>query len=101
MNIYELEKQATPGPWKVMEDRIEGTYIEGADRTMAFVSRAGFEDFKLVAHCRNNFLRALAALKAEHEAFIEENDVMHLVGRCPTCDLIAEMEDACAMQPLR
>ncbi|MBM4044176.1 MAG: hypothetical protein FJ279_03610 [Planctomycetes bacterium] len=43
------------------------------------------------AHCRNNFMRALAALKEEHE-MRREGDEYHCRSLCQSCKLIAELE---------
>lgn len=51
------------------------------------------ELLETVVHRYNNFLRALEALKEEHNALIAENNIEHLYGNCATCDLIAELEE--------
>jgi len=69
MNIYELEKQATPGPlsvthrnWGEVSDlhRIDCVAVASA-----FCPDKNKADAQLLAHCRNNFMRALEALKLE------------------------------------
>ena len=82
MNIYELEKQATPGPLVVkgIADRRMSTdatlvaftpkhnnpryvarvYGEGVMSNLCAERDA---NAKLLAHCRNNFVRAVEALK--------------------------------------
>ena len=80
MNIYELEKQATPGPltnsgctilaptgW--VSDR--DPWVLGASETFHMAStdenHRGHDEqeanAKLFVHCRNNFMQALEALK--------------------------------------
>jgi len=67
VNIYELEKQATPGRF---EHRGEGT-VAIAEGNHVFILHSGangnrFSDAylaELICHCRNNFMKALKALK--------------------------------------
>ena len=70
MNIYELEKQATPGPlqsWtcESTDDSTIGlTPANPPQEWCAYVE--GYrhkEAAALLAHCRNNFMKALEALK--------------------------------------
>lgn len=60
---------------------------------MTTIYELELEDMAVIAHCCNNFMRALEALKQEHESYIELEDVMHLVGHCPVCALIKELEE--------
>jgi len=74
MTIYELEKQATPGP----HDR-----------------GSGFAEATLTRHCRNNFMRALASLKMAQRMLDSEYPTTD--HRHPTQwgldQLIAELEE--------
>ena len=78
MNIYELEKQATPG----LHDR-----------------GSGFAEATLTRHCRNNFMRTLEALKkCERELQRLDGYDRNLSGhdnkvRVSTTKLIAELEE--------
>jgi len=74
VNIYELEKQATPGPWSRCPHTIDGVlgYPTGdpmGSRTVSIGSCCNIpitqrsENAALIAHCRNNFMKALEALK--------------------------------------
>lgn len=106
MNIYELEKQATPGP---LMHRGEGTlaFDDGHCRIIyhrASTKKQDAATAALLAHCRNNFMRALEALqqandriKAEHGWCV--SSVGHL-DDCAVCEqarendaLIAELEE--------
>lgn len=84
--IYELEKQATPGPWGAQLNGREiyphpsppGTRIaelsrrdlspEGVHKPFGEDKQAGANS-KLLLHCRNNFMKALEALKAWQETY--------------------------------
>ena len=57
MNVYELEKQATPGPWPM---DITVSVGEATGGTTCSESNC---NERLSRHCRNNFLRALEAYK--------------------------------------
>ena len=98
MNIYELEKQATLGEYKV-DLYGEQLYIDNAEDPgdepvwMLDAVTASKDEMLLLAHCRNNFMKALEALKEEHAALLAENDVEHLIGECQTCKLIKELEE--------
>lgn len=97
MNIYELEKEATPGPWKVaagftLETR-QHRYIAQFDASES--PHLAREDVILAAYCRNNFMRVLKALKEEHEYHMEHDEHAEIHGTaatCPTCKLIVELE---------
>ena len=98
MNIYEIEKRATPGPWMASEgwnigERLDHDVVttceEGGGEVVAEVLKdpcshqlASMINAKLIAHCRNNFLRALEALKncetkLHDEGFYLEADFLH------------------------
>ena len=64
MNIYELEKQATPGPWRKSRGEFP-TIVTGKHCIGHFygTNESVCIDTRLAAHCRNNFMRALEALK--------------------------------------
>jgi hypothetical protein len=84
MNIYELEKQATPGPWRHHKTNVHltppppesyrdlGTFdpdiwlpqlIGVGQQELDVRHDRALHDAALTVHCRNNFLRALEALK--------------------------------------
>ena len=90
MNIYELEKQATPGRLTVDHDAGWWLYLDQEDSANPRGQRviATFHDNRdeqvalvmLLAHCRNNFLKALAELRrlADNQAgFSEEQLIDH------------------------
>jgi hypothetical protein len=96
MNIYELEKQATRGPWSVNKHTVDSVLGYPAECHMGTrsVSVGGGcnipiaerrPNARLIAHCRNHFMEALEALKAIY------------VGSFPNSphlrDLIAELEE--------
>lgn len=99
MKIYDLDKQATPGPLVVFDRPGIGLTIgwregdkEGPTCTMRWTDGLNqrVEDCKkadaaLLAHCRNNFIRALEALKSRND----DCDC----GECHWCKLIAELEE--------
>jgi hypothetical protein len=72
MNVYDLEKKATPAPWVVLPGSNQkeiGTLGEGT--VLVSKHHPPWEDCEprciansaLAAHCRNNFMKALEALK--------------------------------------
>ena len=76
MTIYEIEKQATPAPWKPADlPDISGNGIEClrvfsiSDAEIAPLNAYGEcssrmrANAKLTAHCRNNFIPAMEALR--------------------------------------
>jgi len=85
MNIYELEKQATPGPYfyakhlpgiqttGVMEDTgLDDDSGNPIRAPLTVVNTTGAcggdnpcEDMRYMTHCRNHFMKALEALKNE------------------------------------
>ncbi len=79
MNIYELHKRCflRPLTWEPMPS----------------------EDIKKLAHhCRNNFMKALEALKQEHVALWDEKHdaskgYKHYPEECEVCKLIIELEE--------
>ena len=69
ISIYELEKKATPGPF-ILADKEYYTAephslvaASDPDRKIAELYTENDADDILFAHCRNNFLRALEALR--------------------------------------
>ena len=78
MNVRDLEKQATPGALEVYEIKdgegrpafvlrpLDGTQQWWAAEVEGYAAEAGA---KMLAHCRNNFLAALDALKRDRELF--------------------------------
>ena len=114
MNIYELEKQATPGPWEVGEEpdgslhtarflrqavpfnkfggkhRVTGSYeFEGSRTGTHSGPWVGVEDARLAVHCRNNFMRALDWMKRyqQHQSCDQLDDL-----NIELDPLIAELE---------
>ncbi len=75
MNIYELEKQATPG---LVE------YVEPAQFKVGLVGQNGFEvchaqacnqsrvDMVHLMHCRNNFMKALKEIHRLRDMLVEQ-----------------------------
>ena len=100
MTIYELEQQATPGPFACDKDTAGSPVLRSAGSSRIIVRmieapRKGDVERDangfLFAHCRNHFMKALEALKAEHQK-VKEMDGCE--GReCATCDTIAELEE--------
>jgi len=76
MNIYELKKlhdQGSEESWRIHYKKLE-TYR---------------------AHCVDNFVQALEALKAEHEVAVNASTAgwaYHKPNGCPVCKLIRELE---------
>ena len=101
MNIYELEKQATPGPWSRCPHTVDGVlgYPTGdhmGSRTVSIGSCCNIpisqrsENAALITHCRNNFMKALEALKEERGYHKEHGRI----GRADQLsELIAELEE--------
>lgn len=97
MNIYELEQKATPGPWEVAHDST-GYHAEHDGYPVLDGSEPKDEiNAMLSSHCRNNFMRALEALKNEHEKYQdflgEHGSSCGGLWMCKTCKLIAELEE--------
>lgn len=101
MNYYELEKKATPGPLEFRRT-LQGCALHprgGCSPTGRLwywweenhrsadpnheANRQTEADMRFDAHCRNNFGKALEALKT-HECQWQP---------CSTCKLIAELEE--------
>lgn len=107
MNIYELEGQATPGPWSQCPHTIDSVlgYPTGdhmGSRTVSCGSCCNIpitqrsENAALIVHCRNNFMRALETLKAlaESQKHNQENIDCSTIMNCDAIDeLIAELEE--------
>jgi hypothetical protein len=84
MNVYELEKQATPGRLTVDHDAGWWLYLDQEDsanprgqRVIAVFPDNSEEQVALVlllAHCRNNFMKALEALRAVHSAIMFDEE---------------------------
>ena len=79
--IYELEKQATPGPWVVAEESpTSGTSVWGGpDGDCVGGCDKWPENMMLAAHCRNHFMEALEALKEKGH---DEGCMATIGGRC-------------------
>jgi len=108
MTVYELEKQATPAPWKpadrpdISDDGIECLRVFSiSDAEIAPLNAYGEcssrmrANAKLAAHCRNHFLRALEALKKAHSALEFPYEVPWTPEqlRNELCELITELEE--------
>jgi len=101
MNIYELEKQATPGPWIPHRNGHpddpggRGTnhiYSKQPYRIVSW-SVANNADASLLSHCRNNFMKALEALK-ELRMLSSINGVDWTANGPWITELIEELEEA-------
>lgn len=106
MTVYDLDKQVTPGPLlfrPLLSGEIVLTDMDGFGVLAALPGRQAGNGYpaeqharrveaQYALHCRNKFLTALTALKEEHSALIAEADTEHLMGDCPTCKLIQELE---------
>ena len=69
MNLYELEKKATPGPCKVGKYEpdpelqvLTRGWMQGGRCIVDFINP---DDAAMFAHCRNHFMEALEMLKAD------------------------------------
>jgi len=77
MKIHELDKLATPGPMNALEEVVFCPTPSDPTRghiPLAWLYPVGIPNAnaKMFAHCRNNFMRALKALKRH-------------VDQCPIC----------------
>ena len=119
MNVYELEKKATPGPWVVQGGQDKRTSVDvtltartPVYRNPRYVGRIYGQgaltndcserdsNAALIAHCRNHFIEALEALK-------KAKDVIRLTGvcdcrhayypeddvECTSCAIVRELRD--------
>ncbi len=111
MNVYELEKLATPGPYVINKWPDGSVVLEGrwfpVGQVFARKAGEGASTWKaknpeatanLLAHCRNNFMKALEALKTEHDTSVayESNGLYsspHCPEICDVCQLIKELEE--------
>ena len=98
MNVYELEKKATPGPLhmkRLSSDEEgcvdEGITLHGADGGMVAHTYGNPEEFLLLAHCRNHFIEALEALKNAPTQWNDKHDEL-VVSKAYLNDLIAKLE---------
>ena len=69
MNVYELEKQATSGPLIVSNDCCGYSALamtEMGENVFGGCGDKGDANVRFAAHCRNNFMHALEALKEIH-----------------------------------
>ena len=68
--IYELEKQATPGPLEVSHDVDFWIHLLGPGGKLAATIPDNDSDMQanaaMLKHCRNHFLEALQALNSAH-----------------------------------
>lgn len=95
MNIYELEKKATPGPWfgtqstvlgKTAPEVVRETHICSTDENWLPHAEQDANG-ALIRHCRNHFMRVLEALKTSNIAMKKGQ----MPG--PWTMLIAELEE--------
>lgn len=98
MNIHELVKRASPSPLTskrigtaplVFFGLVDSNEYDVADITLT--GDKGEADMLLLAHCRNNFMKILGALKSW--VFCEYPVAGKPCGVCMVCKLIAEMEE--------
>ena len=110
MNIYELEKQATPGPYIAVAHEVMAE-LNGKCRTLAFcydddpsgttLDTEADTTAKLLTHCRNHFMRALKELKmcllASFCPFCGRDNSLGKNGctrtDCPGVKLVKELEE--------
>lgn len=77
MNIHELEKLATPGPWiAVSGSRLPNWLMPDREMFGMPSSPETLANARLSAHCRNNFMKALEALKEARESIWWLDDSM-------------------------
>jgi len=108
MNIYELEKKATPGPFTASDASFAGVKQDcvtpDGHRCALFreFGNANVANALLWGHCRNHFMRALEALKELANRPDCEGPLCHYcdtglphpkIGGEETLKLIAELED--------
>ena len=94
MNIYELEKQATPGPLAVTNDCCGYAALamtEMGESVFGGCGDKGDANVRFAAHCRNNFMRALEFIKDHGPCNGCSGRDDHMCGR-DEC-LIAELEE--------
>ena len=86
MNYYELEKQATPKPWKSVDaqpswpmhdNALDGSWFTKEEKANALIA----------AHCRNHFMEALAVVKHCEARSVNQEYKAHLR------DIIAKLEN--------
>lgn len=107
MNIYELEKKATPGPFVRADCSAHNLPMDAIAPDGARVAMfrehgtSNYHNAALWVHCRNNFMKALEALKEDRPAarFADFTCREH-AHDCPCCEwrkkrdaLISELEE--------
>lgn len=96
MNIYDLEKLATSGPWEVSKEGdawLPGEVFVKGRKSVGCCWEQANTDF--VVHCRNHFMEALAALKTCRDTAALEHtkaDERH-PSRSGLSKLIAKLEE--------
>ena len=72
MRYEDLKKKATPGPWKVIDDRTYGTYGTSilSNGNKVLLSNNWLEDMRMATHCTNKFSDALELINR----LIQEGD---------------------------
>lgn len=89
---YAMERKATPGPWAVVEHRTRGTDIRGPNGEAVFRDDKWLEDMALAVHCRNNFGKALGALKAvEAQSLLDYRAGKQTFGMCSTVAMVIQV----------
>jgi phage FluMu gp28-like protein len=63
VTVYDLDKLATPEPWTNWGD---GVIVKG-DGPLSVATFSNETDAVLSTHCRNNYMKALEALKADRQ----------------------------------
>lgn len=100
MNIYELEKQSTPGPlrvaaqytiWDADIETAEGLHVAACTSSPNRSVDSMLNNAVLLVHCRNNFMRALEALKEINDPDMPSHEWKHWLAALPK--LIAELEE--------
>lgn len=106
MTVYDLDKLAKPLPWKDNTGKGEcvnspelGTYNGNTTDWVCIVQDddARKATNTLICHIRNNFMKALEALKEEHAITVSfeaerASSTPHCPELCDVCELIKELE---------
>lgn len=90
MNIRKLKASVTSGKWESSYDEF-GVFLLGTSRfEIGTIYRS--EDARYIAHCCNNFMRVLEALKTLPRMWNEDHSEL-CVSALEINRLIAELED--------
>ena len=89
MNIYKLQKLAAV--WREFDSLAFHApwpkRVPKKNHTVRYIDKCKAANMDFTRHCRNNFMRALGALKNEHKYHCD------LEPDCSGCALIAELEE--------